>query len=148
MKLWQSGNVEMRIWSRDHCPPHITATCRAESWTARLVFSMVTGNVSRLNLVPPQNAPSDRVINSLIDEVRAKRYRCRQAWWENHGDVCLDNVRISRRLSGDIVVYEPGFEPLPSGWILPKTGVYRLGIGVEAKVAWGLSETTEILLEK
>lgn len=44
--LWKSGNIELRIWPLDHCPPHVTAICRADAWTARFVFSMVTDDVS------------------------------------------------------------------------------------------------------
>jgi hypothetical protein len=44
--LWKNGNIELRIWPLDHCPPHVTAVCRADAWTARFEFSMVTDEVS------------------------------------------------------------------------------------------------------
>ena len=59
--LWKHGNVALRIWPLDHCPPHVTAVCRADTWTARFQFSMVTEAVSLWDIKPTRNAPKVQV---------------------------------------------------------------------------------------
>ena len=74
MLLWKTGTVEMRIWPNDHCPPHVTAVCRPDSWTARFVFSMLTDDVSLWDIKPKQNAPSYGVVCQLANDIHANGF--------------------------------------------------------------------------
>jgi hypothetical protein len=71
--LWKSGSVELRIWPLDHCPPHVTAVCRADAWTARFVFSMVADTVSLWDVKPLRNAPTLAVLKGLASQIHANR---------------------------------------------------------------------------
>jgi hypothetical protein len=79
--LWTSGNIELRIWPLDHCPPQVTAISRADKWTARLEFSMVTDVVTLLDVKPKQSAPTLSVLNGLSAQVHMKRLTCRAERW-------------------------------------------------------------------
>ncbi|MFT3815639.1 MAG: hypothetical protein QM740_20120 [Acidovorax sp.] len=143
--LWKSGNVELRIWPLDHCPPHVTAVCRADAWTARIEFSMVTDAVSLWDIKPKKNAPTWTVIRRLAGQVFKNRLACREAWWQMQKTVCLDNVPIGRRGKSDVVLLPAG--TVGQGTVVKGSGIYIPGQSVQARVHWGASTTLEWLKE-
>ena len=150
MLLWKTGTVEMRIWPNDHCPPHVTAVCRPDSWTARFVFSMLTDDVSLWDIKPKQNAPSYGVVCQLANDIHAKRVQCRESWWkyqQHNCGVCLDNVPVVGKQGGEIALFDQSQADEPDGSIVPETGIYVPGLGVRPQINWGNQVTTELLKE-
>jgi hypothetical protein len=145
--LWTSGNIELRIWPLDHCPPHVTAISRADKWTARFEFSMLTDVVTLLDVKPKQNAPTRSVLNGLSAQVHVKRLTCRAEWWRLHQTVCLDNASVTRLANGSVVLAGSGPAAIPSGNVMKGTGIYMSGQGVQVRVDWGGHMTTELLQE-
>lgn len=143
--LWKSGNVELRIWPLDHCPPHVTAVCRPDGWTARIEFSMVTDTVSLWDIKPKKNAPTFAVINRLAGQVHKNLLACRDAWWQMQQTVCLDNSPVHRRGVSDVVLLPAG--AAGQGTVVKGSGVYIPGQGVQVRVNWGASATVEWLKE-
>jgi hypothetical protein len=144
--LWKDGNIEMRIWPLDHCPPHVTAVCRADNWTARFEFSMVTDDVSLLDVKPLSNAPDKKLIRYLGGDVLANRMLCRREWWRFHQDACLHNKPVTGSPGGQIALCDPATTQ-PAGLIVAGTGIYIAGHGVRAMVDWGNGITVELLKE-
>ncbi|MDR0777418.1 MAG: hypothetical protein LBE81_12395, partial [Azonexus sp.] len=132
------------IWPLDHCPPHVTAVCRADDWTARFEFSMVTRDVSLWDIKPRQNAPTFATIKRLAGQVDKNLSVCRDAWWRLQQTVCLDNAPV-RRLGKEVVVLPPG--DAGEGTVVKGSGAYFSGQGVQARVDWGSSVTVEWLKE-
>lgn len=143
--LWKSGNVELRIWPLDHCPPHVTAVCRADAWTARFEFSMVTDAVSLWDVKPQRNAPPLALLNKLASQVHQKRRACRAEWWRLQQTVCLDNAPVARQGARGAVLLPSG--AAGGGIVVKGSGVYIAGQGVQLRVNWGASTTTEWLKE-
>lgn len=144
--LWKSGNIELRIWPLDHCPPHVTAICRADAWTARFEFSMVTDEVSLWDVKPLRNAPTLAVLNRLATQIHRNRLACRTAWWQMQQTVCLDHapVRKPRGITDVLLAASGG---TGTGLIVKSSGIYVPGQGVRVRVNWGTSVTTEWLKE-
>ena len=144
--LWKSDNIELRIWPLDHCPPHVTAVCRADAWTARFEFSMVADEVSLWDVKPLHNAPTLAVLNRLATQIHRNRLTCRTAWWRMQRTVCLDHAHVrKRRGTSDVLLAAPG--ATGTGLVVKDSGVYIPGQGVHASVNWGTSVTTEWLKE-
>ena len=144
--LWKSGNIELRIWPLDHCPPHVTAICRADAWTARFEFSMVTDNVSLWDVKPLRNAPTLAVLNRLATQVHCHRAACRTGWWQMQQTACLDHAPVRRsRGTSDVVLAPPS--GTGTGLIVKGSGIYVPGQGVQVRVNWGTSVTAEWLKE-
>ncbi len=144
--LWKRGNIEMRIWPLDHCPPHVTAVCRADAWTARFVFSMVTDDVSLWDVKPLRAAPALSVLNRLAAQIYYHRQQCRAAWWHIHQTVCLDHAPVKKRGKSEGLVLLPAGST-GDGAIVKGSGTYLPGQGVEVRVQWSMSITTELLKE-
>lgn len=143
--LWKSGSVELRIWPLDHCPPHVTAVCRADAWTARFVFSMVADTVSLWDVKPLRNAPTLAVLKGLASQIHANRRMCRASWWRMQQTVCLDNAPVRRGPADQVLLLEaasPG-----AGAVVKASGVYFPGQGVRVRVNWGALVTTQWLNE-
>jgi hypothetical protein len=79
------------VFSNDHCPPHVSARHRGEEWIARVRFSYLGDKVDLWSIEPIKNAPAQRVINRLLDDVRAQLSSCRRSWWDTQRTVCLEN---------------------------------------------------------
>lgn len=79
------------VFSNDHCPPHVSARHRGEEWIARVRFSFLTDTVELLSIEPLRHAPAQRLINRLLDEVRAQLSACRRSWWNTQRTVCFEN---------------------------------------------------------
>jgi hypothetical protein len=139
--LWKSGNIELRIWPLDHCPPHVTAICRADAWTARFEFSMVADAVSLWDVKPLRNAPTLAVLNELARKIHDNRLMCRTSWWQMQQTVCLDNAPVHRRGTAQASLLPAG--SAGAGTVVKGSGVYLPGQGVQARVNWGTSVTTE-----
>ena len=143
--LWKSGSVELRIWPLDHCPPHVTAVCRADAWTARFVFSMVADAVSLWDVKPLRNAPALAVLNGLARQIHDNRLLCRASWWRMQQTVCLDNAPVRRGEADQVSLVAAA--SLGAGTVVKASGVYVPGQGVRVRVNWGATETTEWLSE-
>jgi hypothetical protein len=141
--LWRHKNIEARIWPLDHCPPHVTFVCRADEWSARLEFSMVTTKVSLLDIKPMKNAPGKSLIDALASQLLANLQICRETWWEAQGTACLDNKNVERIPSGSIVLASgPARARSNAGTVVPKSDRYDSRVGVEAKIKWSDGTTT------
>lgn len=86
----QTGAV-IYVFADDHCPPHVHARHRGEGWVARVGFSYVTNKVRLISIMPLRNAPLQRVLGQLLDEVWAELAACRLAWWAARATTCLQN---------------------------------------------------------
>jgi len=142
--LWMSGNVELRIWPLDHCPPHVTAVCRADAWTARFEFSMVADAVALWDVKPLRNAPTLAVLNGLARQIHDNRRMCRASWWQMQQTVCLDNAPVKRG-ARQVSLLPSG--SVGAGTVVKGSGVYLPGQDVQVRVNWGASVTTECLSE-
>jgi len=144
--LWKSGNIELRIWPLDHCPPHVTAICRADHWAARFEFSLVKEDISLLDVKPLRNAPTLAVLNRLAKQIHDNRLLCRTSWWQTQQTVCLDNVPVRRQpRTNEVLLLPPG--SVGAGTVIKSSGLYVPGKGVQARVNWGTSTTSEWLKE-
>ena len=56
------------VFADDHCPPHVHARHRGESWVARVRFSYVSSEVGLISIAPLKNVPLQRVVNELLDD--------------------------------------------------------------------------------
>lgn len=139
--LWMHENIEARIWSNDHCPPHVTFVCRPEKWTARIEFSMVTPHVGLKDIKPLKNAPSLVLINALANQVFSGLIECRRVWWETFSSVCLDNKRVHLISDGQVMMGSSAEKSGFNGFIISKSGVYRSNI-VLATVRWNNGSTS------
>lgn len=79
------------VFAYDHCPPHIHARHRGENWIARVRFSYVDNEVGLISIAPLKNVPLQRVLNELLDEIRARLIDCRRTWWTTRQTTCLVN---------------------------------------------------------
>ena len=90
-------------------------------------FSYLSDAVELWSIEPTRNAPTQRVINQLLDEGRAQLSTCRRIWWNTQHTTCIEHqwVLISRNGSVAPIVervpeakqivqaiYEPGTEQL------------------------------------
>jgi hypothetical protein len=143
--LWKHGNVELRIWPLDHCPPHVTAICRADGWTARFEFSMAMQEVSLWDIKPLKNAPTFAVIKRLASQIHKNLSVCRDAWWRLQQTVCLDNAPVRRSGKNEVVLVRP--EDASEGLVVKGSGAYLSEQGVQARIDWGTSVTVEWVKE-
>jgi hypothetical protein len=130
--LWTYENIEARIWPNDHCPPHVTFICRADGWTARIEFSMVSTIVCLIDIKPIIKAPGSALINVLANQVQNRLPKCRKLWWETFSSVCLDNKRVERIKPGEARLAKVG---ISSGVVIAKSGLYESS-KVYASVRW------------
>jgi hypothetical protein len=144
--LWKSGNIELRIWPLDHCPPHVTAICRADAWTARFEFSMVMDDVSLWDVKPLRNAPTLSVLNRLLKQIYSGRLICRTAWWQIQQTVCLDHAPVLKQPRTKKVSLMPA-GAVGAGTVVKGSGIYVPGQGVQTRVNWRTSITSEWLEE-
>jgi hypothetical protein len=79
------------VFADDHCPPHVHARHRGEGWVARVGFSYVGTAVKLISIAPLKNVPLQRVVNALLDDVRARLAACRRSWWMTRQTTCLAN---------------------------------------------------------
>jgi hypothetical protein len=79
------------VFSNDHCPPHVSARHRGEEWIARVQFSYLNAEVELWSIEPIRNAPTQRAINGLLQDVSAQLRACRRSWWGMQRTTCLDN---------------------------------------------------------
>jgi hypothetical protein len=77
------------VFADDHCPPHVHARHRAESWVARVRFSYVSSEVELISIAPLKNVPLHRVVNELLDNIQARLMDCRRSWWAMRQTTCL-----------------------------------------------------------
>lgn len=137
--LWAHRNIVAKIWSNDHCPPHVTFICAAEQWTARIQFSMTSAHIELMDIKPLKNAPTRLLVNSLMHQTEQNLAVCRSTWWNKQGTVCLDNQMVIRTSAGVVNVAGATGD---AGTIIAGTGRFVVK-GVVAKVRWQSGEITE-----
>jgi|SRR5579871_1541825 len=93
------------VFSNDHCPPHVSARHRGEEWIARVQFSYLDDNVELWSIEPIRHAPTQRVINRLLDDVRAHLSSCRRSWWDIQRTVCLGNQWVLLSEDGSVTQF-------------------------------------------
>ena len=54
-------------------------------------FSYIDNALALISIVPLQNTPLQRVVNTLLDEIRARLNDCRRSWWTTRQTTCLAN---------------------------------------------------------
>jgi len=77
------------VFSDDHCPAHVHARHRGESWIARVRFSYLNGTVELFSIAPVKNIPLQRVVNRLLSDIQLRLPDCRRTWWLTRGTTCL-----------------------------------------------------------
>ena len=90
------------VFSNDHCPPHVSARHRGEEWIARVRFSYLDDKVELWSIEPIRHAPTQRVINRLLDDVRAHLNSCRSSWWNIQRTACLENQWVLLSEDGSV----------------------------------------------
>jgi len=90
------------VFSNDHCPPHVSARHRGEQWIARVQFSYLDDKVELWSIEPIRHAPAQRVINRLLDDVRAQLSSCRRSWWGIQRTACLENQWVLLSEDGSV----------------------------------------------
>jgi hypothetical protein len=107
---------------------------------------MVTDEVSLWDVKPTRNAPTLAVLNRLATQIHRNRLTCRTAWWQMHQTVCLDHAPVRKpHGSSDVLLAVSG--GTGTGLVVKGSGTYTPGEGVQARVNWGTSITTEWLKE-
>ena len=96
-KVFAIGNVTVVVKSRDHCPPHVHAECKAEKWDALFEFSFIHNEISLMDIRPIRNAPSISLINDISHSIGEHLSSCRSQWWPAMGTVGLDNAWVIAR---------------------------------------------------
>ena len=79
------------VFADDHCPPHVHARHRGEGWIARVRFSYVSSAVELISVAPLKNVPLQRMVNRLLDDIKAHLADCRRGWWTTRRTTCLAN---------------------------------------------------------
>lgn len=97
-----STGAEVYVFSNDHCPPHVHARHRGDGWMARVGFSYLGDTVTLMSIAPTKNIPPRRVLNGLLDDVRAHLAHCRRAWWSTSQTACLMNQWVTVSARGKI----------------------------------------------
>lgn len=67
----ESTGAAVYVFSDDHCPPHVHARHRGDGWIARVGFSYVGDKVNLMSIAPLRNVPLQRIMNQLLDDIRA-----------------------------------------------------------------------------
>jgi len=144
MLLWKHRNIEARIWSLEHCPPHVTFVCRADQWTARVGFSMVGTDTELIDVKPVGNAPAPGLLQQLVQQVNSAKQGCRQAWWDVVETACLDNQPVLWDL--DRVRLAAADEG--TGVVVARRARYDAGTGVVAQIKWNDGSTSRNRIEE
>jgi hypothetical protein len=112
---FSGGSAKMGIYTRDHCPPHVTFRERTGRWVIRIAFSFLDRGVGLMSIIPPQNSPGATAINELAQAVQRNLSECRRLWWiyqqnnpltQTQGPCCLNNQRRSGGLIAG-ATYDP-----------------------------------------
>lgn len=90
------------VFANDHCPPHVHARHRGEDWVARVRFSYAESAVELISIAPLRNIPRQRVVNEVLEEIRARLAECRQSWWATRQTCCLTNQWATVPAAGTI----------------------------------------------
>ncbi|MDB5783189.1 hypothetical protein [Caballeronia mineralivorans] len=107
---------------------------------------MVTDDVSLWDVKPLRNAPTLTVLNRLAKQIHSNRLTCRASWWQIQQTVCLDNAPVQKQRSTKKVLLVPAGS-VGTGTVVKSSGIYVPGQGVQARVNWRTSVTTEWLEE-
>jgi hypothetical protein len=98
----ESTGAFVYLFADDHCPPHVHARHRSDGWVARVQFSFVNNDVELLSIAPPKQAPLQRVVNNLLDDIGNRITKCRRQWWMTRQTTCLMNQWAKVSAAGNI----------------------------------------------
>jgi hypothetical protein len=87
----EATGAAIYVFADDHCPPHVHVRHRGEEWVARVTFSYIDRTVELISIAPLKNAPLQRVVNALLDDIQARLADCRRSWWTTRQTTCLTN---------------------------------------------------------
>jgi hypothetical protein len=107
---------------------------------------MVTDDVSLWDVKPLRNAPTLTVLNRLVKQIYSNRLMCRTAWWQTQQTVCLNHAPVQKQPGTKKVLLLPAGS-VGTGTVVKGSGIYVSGQGVQARVNWGSSITSEYLEE-
>ncbi|MCO8353483.1 hypothetical protein KGP54_18975 [Burkholderia multivorans] len=107
---------------------------------------MVTDEVSLWDVKPLRNAPTLSVLSRLATQIYRNRLMCRASWWQIQQTICLDHAPVRKQRGTDDVLLVPSGRS-GTGTIVKGSGIYVPGQGVQVRVHWGTSVTTELLKE-
>lgn len=111
--LIKLNGVELRIYSNDHCPPHIAAIKPSE-WKGNFEFSFLNNSVSLYRgIVVQSKSPTLSVINTLASWIQKNLSTCRAQWWAVHGSTCLNNKSV---LQVGKHIWKMSDPPVPQSW--------------------------------
>ncbi|HKM64885.1 MAG TPA: hypothetical protein VJY39_20595 [Acidisphaera sp.] len=96
----EATGAAVYVFADDHCPPHVHTRHRGEGWIARVGFSYTGSTVELISIAPLSNVPLPRVVNRLLDDVRAELPACRRSWWAIRQTTCVENRWCVLRAGG------------------------------------------------
>jgi hypothetical protein len=103
----ERAGAAIYVFSDDHCPPHVHARHRGDSWIARVGFSYVDSVVALISIAPLKNSPFQRVVNRLLADIQAELPACRRSWWTTKRTTCLAN-QWAVMLAPEQIALSPG----------------------------------------
>ena len=103
----------------EHPPPHLHVDDDEVPWAGRFEFSYVSDAVRVMDIVPIEDAPSQRMLDRIRTAIGANLTKCREEWWNRIGTCGLDDRWIQFEV-GKLVLL-PGQE---KGAIQIKTARY------------------------
>ena len=65
-------------------------------------FSYLSDAVELWSIEPIRNAPTQRAINRLLDEVRAELRACRRIWWNTQRTTCIEHQWVLVSTDGSV----------------------------------------------
>ncbi len=113
----EATGAAVYVFSDDHCPPHVHARHRGDGWIARASFCYVRSTVELMSIEPIKNAPLQRVVNRLLDNIRDRLPDCRRSWWITRRTTCLANQWVMGAAPGKIALSDhvPGSMQIADG---------------------------------
>jgi hypothetical protein len=109
------GSARLAIFSRDHCPPHVTCIDKGQRWTVRITFSFLDGDVEILSIHPSQNSPGAAVINELAYAVQRNLPECRRLWWtyqrQNPANQAKGPCCLLNQIRAGSVIVDAAYDP-------------------------------------
>jgi hypothetical protein len=94
MKVCIYNDLTIAVLTRnEHCPPHVHVG--TDKWDARFEFSFWHNSVRLWDVIPVQNEPSSKLLESLRRKIGQPKNlrRSRELWWISRQTICLKNKR-------------------------------------------------------
>ena len=100
----EATGAAVYVFSDDHCPPHVHARHRGEGWIARASFSFLRNAIGLMSIEPLHQAPLQRTVNHLLDDIQERLTECRRCWWQISRTTCLENQWARVPFPGKVVI--------------------------------------------